>query len=339
MPTYTRHRLEDPKLDAFLRCLFYRDPRWIECGVNAEVVFTRICTLAHMGYDDFGNPLTQHKNRTIVVLDYQDWWSRDWIGDADIKAPKDFGYTDAIANGNKIVYLKLQINDPGFYEAYQSPSMVVLSCPLLLGGGRRWIGCPDGNTEYLFENQITPPDPSQAFEYDVSFINSVDSMPWRAAICDVLEKMRPRYATFFTRGTRHELAEKATVPLRQSLAIHRRSRINISSNGAGMWCLKDGELFNNGCFILREHHANISLNPLTPKFGVHWDSFRLETLPDKVDYWLSRESEMNDIRAAGYDYFRQGIYGGWAKIYTDRMVDFLGSHDPTCFGDLLVRRA
>jgi hypothetical protein len=292
-----------------------------------------------MGYHAFPNPLTQFKDKVIVVLDYQDWWTRDWIGDADINNPVDFGYTAAVANGNKIVYLKLQINDPGWYEKYQSQSVVVLSCPLLLGGGRRWIGCPDANTEYLFENQITPPVRGQEFDHDVAFINSVDCMPWRAAICDALEKMKPRYNAFFTRGTRHEQSEKATVPLHQSLAIHRKSRINISSNGAGMWCLKDGELFNNGCFILREHHQNLSINPLTPKFGVHWDAFRLDTLQDKVDYWLAHEREMEDIRFAGYSYFRQGIYGAWAETYTNRLVDFLGSLDPSCFGDLLVRRS
>jgi hypothetical protein len=339
MLTFAKYKLEDSKLDSFLRCLFYRDLRWIPVPLEtAQVVFTRISTLPHMGYHDTPNTLAEFRNRVIVVLDYQDWWTNDWIGDADIRNPKDFGYAAAIANGNRIVYLKLQINEPKFYASHQTESMVVLSCPLLLGGGRRWIGHPDTSNEFLFENRLTLPESPPQYDRDVAFINSIDSMPWRAAICDVLEAI-PGRSVFCSRGKRNENSEKATIPIREMFNMHRRSRVTVSANGSGMWCLKDGELFNSGCFILREVHKNISINPLTPKFREHWDSFTLETLAEKVDYWLSHDIEREEIKCAGYDYFRRGILGAWATTYTDRLEQFITHSDPASFGDLLVGSA
>ncbi len=129
-------------------------------------------------------------------------------------------------------------------------------------------------------------------------------------------------------GTRAERAkalhaDNKTVPYDEYIDAHRRSKVCLSANGLGMWNYKDGEFFANNCFVMRQHHKNLELNPFTPKDGVHWVVFKNSELKGTLDYYVYAESEREKINDAGHKYFLASIRGGWAKEYADMFLDYL----------------
>ena len=244
----------------------------------------------------------------------------------------------AAAHNLKIIYLKLQVHEASRYAGLNRfPQNVhVLSWPLLLGGSRFHITVQeDFGGENLFSRTLNP-NHSPAFEYDFSCIGAITS-PDRGVAFDLLEKS-PREKKFLTVSKPgHADAAAATVPLGEYLRISRASRICLSLNGRGPWCLKDGELLANECFILRQWHPSIGLNPLTPRDGVHWRIFRTENPLETIEQCLREPEECRKIAAAGHAMFREAMVKSlWAKEYAGRLAEFLRSGKKSAWGGLMV---
>jgi len=224
----------------------------------------------------------------------------------------------------QLIYLKLQVHQPANYvQLNRLPSQVhVLSMPLLLGGSRFHITVTeDFAGDCLFSRNLRP-NPSPAYEYDWSCIGSPTSDDRKAAF-DLLQQQPAKgFLTVSIPG--HSDARVATVPMEKYLQISRDSRLCISLNGRGPWCLKDGELFANECFILRQWHPTIDLNPLTPRDGIHWRIFRTENLLQTIAECLANPTDCERIRREGFANFRQAMSNQlWSNCYVECLADFL----------------
>lgn len=253
----------------------------------------------------------QLDEKKIIIFDFHDW-GRD-----------DIWNYDSIKHDKRYVYYKLQMHDPKYYLNKLRDNFVALPCPLLMGGSRFHItGQHDGFGENLFSsnlNYVPKPD----YQYDIAFINSAN--PMRLRIADKLDKLANKYKVFISCGNGcHKDAKEATIPYNDALFIHETSKINISTNGHGPWCLKDGECFSRGAFILREYHDIIKLHHLSPKPQIHWDYFTLETLEDKIKYYLDNDLARETIRYHGYRHFKDVLLNTYAHGYeVPKVIDYL----------------
>ncbi len=236
----------------------------------------------------------------------------------------------------QIIYLKLQVHDPAQYANLNlAPKQVhILSWPLLLGGSRFHISAQqEFQGDALFSRTLAP-NPHPEFKYDFSCIGSITSPDREAAFATLEQSPRKnRYIKISTPG--HQDAASATVPLLEYLLISRQSRINISLNGRGPWCLKDGELLANQCFILRQWHPSIVLNPLTPRDGQHWRIFRTETLLDTIEACLADAEECKKIATAGHRLLRTVTHDClWSHQYATALTNFRCTGQKSAFGEL-----
>jgi len=238
-------------------------------------------------------------------------------------------------NQLQVIYLKLQVhNAVNYSQLNRLPEQVhVLSWPLLLGGSRFHLTVQeDFEGDCLFSKTLNP-NPSSVYEYDWSCVGSPTSDDRKAAF-DLLEK-NPAGGFLTVSKPGHADANAATVPMEKYLQISRASRICISLNGRGPWCLKDGELFANDCFILRQWHPTIDLNPLTPKDGVHWRIFKTENLTETIKECLADPAGCNRIRRSGFDNFRQAMRENlWSSRYAGCLESFLKSAQKSAWGEL-----
>jgi len=131
-------------------------------------------------------------------------------------------------------------------------------------------------------------------------------------------------------------ADNKTVPYGAFRAFHRESKVNISCRGISKWNYMDGEYFTWNCFNLRQYHEDLSYNPYSPVDGVHWVTFHEDNLMEKLGYYIQHDDERERINDAGYEYFKEGISGGWAKHYTDMFLAYLNSGSPHVFRKVLI---
>ena len=260
------------------------------------------------------------KPAVSVIVDFHDKGRRfDFIGITD-------PMWAAIEAGKlQVIYLKLQIHDPAKYAPLNRlPNNVhILSCPLLLGGSRFHITVqPDFDGDALFRRQLDAND-SPAYEYDWSFVGAPTSDD-RAAAFAVLTPYERRKRFFTVSQPGHADASVATVPQAEYLRISRASKICLSLNGRGPWCLKDGELLAAGCLVVRQAHPVLSLNPLTPKDGVHWVVSQTDDLPATIESLLADDDRREAIRRQGHQMFANVLLrNAWSTVYVDRLAEFL----------------
>lgn len=267
---------------------------------------------------------------------------------------KDFKYRNYLReNGVKIIYLECETEpiDSAVVDnqlisrkmrTYPDPdSMAVLTLPMgYISGSKINIHYPDNDVSALFINHLES-NPKE-YEYDYCWIGT-DTAEDRIEAIDLLEKKngngfiaRSQISLETDKDKRAEIvhADNKKIPYDDFLTISRRSKINISCNGMGMWCYKDAEMLSRNCFVLRQWHRNLDKNPLSPKDGEHWAVFRTEEIGDKIDYYLSHEKEREEINDAGHEYFKRGIMGGWAKHYVDALIAYKESNSFEAFGKL-----
>ena len=118
-------------------------------------------------------------------------------------------------------------------------------------------------------------------------------------------------------------ADNKTVPYDKYLDFHRRSKVCISANGCGVWNYKDGEFFANNCFVLRQYHKNLGLNPFTPRDGKEWIIFETKDVEQKLNYYVKNDKERERINDQGHRYFLNSINGWWASQYANMFLDHL----------------
>ena len=225
----------------------------------------------------------------------------------------------------QVIYLKLQVTDAAAYPRLNLlPNQVhVVSLPMLLGGSRFHI---TNQQDYAGENlyrRIMRTNENPTYEFDWSWIGSVTSQDRRAAQ-PYLEKMDQRNARLVWTQAGQVDTKYATVPYDEYMEINRRSRMIISLNGYGPWCLKDGEIFANHGFCLRQHHPTLLLNPLSPKDGIHWAIFETERIAEAVDYYLHHDAEREQIRDHGFAYLQSVLFDSYyADYYAPRLAAFI----------------
>jgi hypothetical protein len=169
------------------------------------------------------------------------------------------------------------------------------------------------------------------YEYDWCWIGAESSMDRKKmfAVLDnlngshkyIINKCSPALNKEERRKQLH--ADNKPVPYAQYLDFHRKSKVCISANGLGMWNYKDSEFLANNCFVLRQWHKNLELNPFTPKDGKHWAVFQTDQVAEAIDYYVKEDMERERICDAGHDYFKWGIFGGWADAYAEMFIDYL----------------
>lgn len=168
------------------------------------------------------------------------------------------------------------------------------------------------------------------YEYDWCWIGA-DSSQDRGRLFDVLNGVNGKHKYVINpvivapreERTRLLNADNKPVPYKEYLDIHRKSKVCISANGIGMWNYKDGEFFANNCFVLRQFHKNLELNPFTPKDGVHWAVFQTDQVAEAIEYYSQQDDERERINDSGHEYFKRSINGGWANAYAGMFLDYL----------------
>lgn len=242
------------------------------------------------------------------------------------------------ANRLRVLYFRLQIHDPTAYARLnQLPDLVhVLTMPLLLGGSRFHISAqPDFAGDGLFRT-ILEANPRPSYRYDWSWVGASTSDD-RRRVFTLLDAQANGRAFYRVSIPNHTDAQRATVPYAEYIAASRASRVCLSLNGHGPWCLKDGELLAKHCFILRQHHPVVTLNPLTPRSGVHWVVFRDAELLPLLEHYAHHDEERERIRDAGHACFRQALLERtWASCYAERLLAFQASGAKSAWGELAI---
>jgi len=258
--------------------------------------------------------------------------------------------------GAKFVYLKLEMkpqtlhslgHPPGHFKMFRGDdNIMLLSLPMMLGGSKQNICYPTNDESEWYVKKLCK-NPKE-YEYDWCWIGSESSKD-RADMIRILSGIDGMGDYILVNS---EIPEKAaempweeaaeithydnkTVPYDEYLVLARKSKVNLSGNGNGLWCPKDGEMFSRNCFVLRQWHENLNSNPLTPKDGKHWIVFKNGDLTDTLKYYVEHDAERETINDAGYEYFKQGIQGEWAAYYIDRLLQYMETEDRHDFGQLL----
>ncbi|MGA3066919.1 MAG: glycosyltransferase [Tepidisphaeraceae bacterium] len=317
----------DMKQAECVRCLLCDQRRTcITADWNSDAIAVFLATDANV--EDY---FLAARPRVSIFLDPHDKGRK-----LDFLLLSDAMWETAARENLQIIYLKLQVHDASKYAELNRAreNVHVLSWPLLLGGSRFHITVQeDFAGENLFSRTLLPNVPAN-YEFDFSCIGAITS-PDRQAAFDLLaaSSRENKFLTISKPG--HADAAGATVPLEEYLRISRASRICVSLNGRGPWCLKDGELLANGCFILRQWHPSIDLNPLTPRDGVHWRIFRTENLLQTIEQCLAEPRECERIAAAGHAMFREAVrHSLWSKRYAEGLGEFLQSGKKSAWGEL-----
>ena len=318
----------DVKQAEFVRCLLVNQTqcRFTADAVNAIPVFVST-------HPQFEKLFCENKPPMSVVVDFHDKGRRfDFLG-----------LTDPIwatirEHDLQVIYLKLQIHEPAKYrELNQLPNNVhVLSCPLLLGGSRFHITIQDDYDGDALFSRVLSSNPSPAYQYDWSFVGSPTSDD-RAAAFEVLTPFESRKRFFTISQPGHASASVATVPMEEMLRISRASKVCLSLNGRGPWCLKDGELLAADCMVLRQYHPVLTLNPLTPRDGQHWVVAKTEDLIGTIESLLADDLRRERIRRAGFEMFSDVLLRNrWSNVYAARLTEFIKTKQKQAWGDLAV---
>ena len=240
--------------------------------------------------------------------------------------------------GLKVIYVKLQVHSHKKYTGLNLlPHAVhVLSCPLLLGGSRFHITnqkdlIGDALFRTVFLSNIIP-----NYNFDWSWIGAETGSD-RKGIFNLLDSYQKRKFKYAITRSGHVDANKASIPYLEYIAASRQSKICISLNGHGPWCLKDGELLANNCFILRQWHSSLEINPLTPKDQIHWAVFKDSEVVNACEYYLNNDAEREMIRLRGHQLFNDVLFNGfWAKHYAHRLSRFLSTQSKVAWDDLAI---
>ncbi len=316
----------DVKQAEFVRCLLVNQThcRFTDKPTDAIPVFVST-------HPQFEPLFCENKPPISIVVDFHDKGRRfDFLGLSD---PIWF----AVRQHNlQVIYLKLQIHEPTKYrELNRLPENVhVQSCPLLLGGSRFHITTQDDFEGDVLFSRMLQPDALPAHEYDWSFVGAPTSDD-RAAAFEVLTPYQSRKRFFTISQPGHASASVATVPMDEMLRISRASKVCLSLNGRGPWCLKDGELFAANCLVLRQDHPVLKLNPLTPRDGLHWAVAKTEDLIGTIESLLADDERRERIRRAGFEMFSDVLLRNrWSNVYGERLAEFVKTKQKQAWGDL-----
>jgi hypothetical protein len=330
------------KLDAqwgeLMNIYFGRDNRvkWVDCKADADFVVLDIRRLN-------GQTVEFFRNTKFIVLCFTD------LGHIMLGLrPDDVDFRQATkACGAEFFYLMYECSpkNPGYETGVGSfvstsigelagdDHITLLTLPLgYVSGSKINTSYHDWDTSTYFTK--TCKINTKQYEYDWCWIGARSSRD-RRALFTQLDSMNGTHkyvvSDMCTSGTLDERAkllhaDNKTVPYDEYIEAHRRSKVCISANGLGMWNYKDGEFFANNCFVLRQHHKNLELNPFSPKDGEHWIVFRNGELKDMIDHYTHADGERENINDAGHEYFKESIQGGWAKEYAGMFLSYLNGN-------------
>ncbi len=318
----------DVKQAEFARCLLVNGERSCFTDDSSAAIPIFVST-----DPKFESLFCSSKPAVSVVLDFHDKGRRlDFLGITD-------PMWAAISAGDlQVIYLKLQIHEPANYaKLNRLPANVhVLSCPLLLGGSRFHITVQEDFSGDALFSRVLKENRSPAYEYDWSFVGAPTSDD-RAAAFEVLRPFESRRRFFTVSQPGHVDASVATVPQAEYLRISRSSKICLSLNGRGPWCLKDGELFAADCLVLRQWHPVLRLNPLTPWDGDHWVVSKTEDLVGTIESLLADDERRERIRRAGHQMFKEVLTGNrWSDFYVEWLWQFLKGFGKPAWGPLAI---
>lgn len=318
----------DVKQAEFVRCLLVNGRQTSFSAEPAASIPVFVSTLA-----DIESLFCTAKPPVSIVVDFHDKGRRlDFLGLTDAM------WATIAEHQLQVIYLKLQIHEPKNYLTLNRlPQNVhVLSCPLLLGGSRFHITVQDDFVGDALFSRTLHRNASPRYEYDWAFVGSPTSDD-RAAAFEVLMPYDSRRRFFTVSQPGHADASVASVPMDEYLRISRASKVCLSLNGRGPWCLKDGELFAANCFVLRQWHPVLTLNPLTPRDGKHWVVAKTENLVEAIESLAADDHRREAIRSAGYSMFEDVLMRNlWADVYASRLTQFLQTRAKSAWGEFAI---
>lgn len=375
MPKRGNIRLSlSPKLDAqhkeLANIFLLRDERVspVEKPQDADFCVVNVQELGEI------HPLT-FPVKKIIVLDFGDLYSVK-VGlrqeDGQYRAIADaFDLTYIYLEGENNP-VKIRDDRSGYLKklADGNNRFIKLSIPLgYPAGGKMNLNYQDEDTQAHHINNLGRNVPS--YTYDFCWI-AAKSSPWRGPIFKILFNeyhgnglwtniISPDLNTRVIEDTppddadcilvKSELdynenidehkkgihADNKTVPYRRFKAFHQESKVNISCRGISKWNYNDAEYFAWNCFNLRQYHEDLHYNPYSPVDGLHWVTFNEDDLIDKLKYYVQHNDERERINNAAHEYFKEGISGGWAKVYTDMFLSYLNTGKYEVFGRVLIQ--
>ena len=238
----------------------------------------------------------------------------------------------------QVVYLKLQVHNPSAYQKLNPlpENIHVLTVPMWLGGSRLHITSQtDFVGDGLFRKQLAA-NPSPAYKYNWMWVGT-ENTPDRAAAAKIMAGVDQTDAFVLWTKPCYDDVRQAAIPRDEFLKIMSRSRICLSLNGHGPWCLRDGELFSSHAFCLRQAHPILTINPLSPRHGKQWFLFNTPDLGDALEYFLANPREREQIRDNGFEYFRSVLEGNlYSQEYGSRLAAFVRHPKKQVWGSLAI---
>lgn len=238
----------------------------------------------------------------------------------------------------QVIYLKLQIIDPSAYANLNPlPEHIhVLTVPMWLGGSQLHItGRMDFEGADLFRYRLAS-NPNPEYKYNWMWVGT-DNSPDRIAAAKIMQGLDQTKAFVVWTRFCYDDARSAAVTRDEYLKTLRLSRICLSLNGHGPWCLRDGELFSSHAFCLRQAHPVLTINPLSPRHGKHWFIFNTPDLGDAIEYFLANPREREQICDHGFEYFRSVLEGNlYSQEYGSRLAAFVRHPTKQVWGPLAI---
>ncbi|PNX50413.1 MAG: hypothetical protein BV458_13260 [Thermoplasmata archaeon M9B2D] len=225
-------------------------------------------------------------------------------------------------------------------------NLIVLTMPMgYFTGSKMNINYPFNDTSTFFRKNWQ--ENAKHYERDWCFI-ATESCENRTVVKKILEQRNTGFLSVskpylndieenggIQKRMYHIHADNKAVPYDEFLKISKSSKVNISCNGLGMWCFKDAEMLAYNCFVLRQYHRNLNINPLSPVDGKHWVTFKNDELEDKLDYYIKNDAERERINDTGHTYFKDAITQKWSQAYLDALLLFENTGDTKSFGGLM----
>lgn len=318
----------DVKMTENVRCLFV-DGKQVAFGngsQNSIPVFN--------AFDpNYRTPFCQALPPVSIVLDLHDY------GHASDSLMLPASVLHAIRRLKlQVIYLKLQINNPSAYANLNPlPEHIhVLTVPMWLGGSQLHVtGRMDFEGADLFRYRLAS-NPNPEYKYNWMWVGT-DNSPDRIAAAKIIQSLDQTNAFVVWTRFCYDEVHLAAVPRDQYLKTMRLSRICLSLNGHGPWCLRDGELFSSHAFCLRQAHPVLTINPLSPRHGKHWFIFNTSDLGNAIEYFLANPREREQIRDHGFEYFRSVLEGNfYSRDYGSRLVTFVQHPTKQVWGPLAI---
>lgn len=344
MKVFLHTVLLDAKQLELIKVFFLNDPRCERVYDRKEADFVVLDAKDLLNY-----PIMD--NGKYIIIDYYDIANKQ-VG---LRGAADRDFRRRVTHIKaKLIYLKQAYYHIAKREEIDDAGIIMLSIPIFFSGSIHYRDLFTYDERGLILENIEPN--KKSWKYEFCFINGnaghmrepvynslTEYGKMRGmAVCTKLEEIKSAAAIAILsenygleyikkRAEFCDIDKYHSVPFNDVIKYLRQSKVAVGCSGNSAFCARDSEALSRNVFYLRSYHKDFNVNPLSPKDGKHLVFFHMEDLYDKLTYYLENEVERERINDQGFEYFKDGATGGWARAYVDMFDKYLKTSNKRAF--------